>query len=126
MNRFQVGTRKWVFNRVENWLDDGSSQNRVMVISGNAGMGKSVIAAVICKGMQEAGRFSGSHFRQLNNVRCRNPDASALGLSLVPCPARVQVSSCGAAVKKSGYQPQQHGCRGTVCTAFQRASKQCR
>ena len=71
--RFQDGTRDWVFDRVQNWLNDRSSQNRVMVISGNAGMGKSVIAAVICKRMQEAGRLSGSHFCQFNNVRYSKP-----------------------------------------------------
>ena len=73
IERFQDGTREWVFNRVQNWLDDRSCQNRVMVISGNAGMGKSVISAVICKRMQEVGRLSGSHFCQHNNVRYRNP-----------------------------------------------------
>ena len=71
--RFQEGTREWAFDRVQNWLDDRRSQNRVMVISGNAGMGKSVIAAVICKRMQEAGRLSGSHFCQYNNVRYCKP-----------------------------------------------------
>ena len=71
--RFQEGTREWIFDRIQNWLDDRSSQNRVMVISGNAGVGKSVIAAVICKRMQEAGRLSGSHFCQYNNVRYCKP-----------------------------------------------------
>ena len=52
MQRFQEGTREWVFDKVKNWLYDGRSQNRVLVISGNAGMGKSVIAAVVCKRMQ--------------------------------------------------------------------------
>ena len=73
VEHFQEDTREWVFNKVQNWLDDRSSQNRVMVISANAGMGKSVIAAVICKRMQQAGRLSGSHFCQHNNVRYRNP-----------------------------------------------------
>ena len=73
ISQFQGGTREWVFDRVQNWLDDRSSQNRVMVISGKAGMGKSVIAAVICKRMQEAGKLSGSHFCQYNNVRYRKP-----------------------------------------------------
>ena len=71
--RFQEGTREWVFDRVQSWLEDRSSQNPVMVISGNAGMGKSVIAAVICKRMQETGRLSGSHFCQYNNVRYCKP-----------------------------------------------------
>jgi len=71
--RFQEGTREWVFKRVDDWLDDRSSPNRVMVISGSAGMGKSVISAITCKRMQEAGRLSGSHFCQHNNVRYRKP-----------------------------------------------------
>ena len=73
VERFQTGTREWVFDRVQKWLDDRGSQNRVMVISGNAGMGKSVIAAVICKRMQEAGRLTGSHFCKYNNVRYCKP-----------------------------------------------------
>ena len=73
VERYQEGTRQWVFNEVENWLDDVNSQNRMMVISSNAGMGKSVISAVICKRMQEEGRLSGSHFCQHNNARYRNP-----------------------------------------------------
>ena len=83
VQRFQEGTREWVFERVQNWLDDRSSQNRVMVISGNAGMGKSVIAAVICKRMQEAGRLSGSHFCQYNNVRYCKPQ---LMIQSLACP----------------------------------------
>ena len=71
--RYQEGTREWVFNEVENWLDNRNSENRVMVISSTAGMGKSIISAVICKRMQEAGRLSGSHFCQYNNARYRNP-----------------------------------------------------
>ena len=71
--RFQEGTREWIFKKVDGWLDDRSSPNRVMVISGAAGMGKSVISAVICKRMQDADRLSGSHFCQHNNVRYRNP-----------------------------------------------------
>ena len=73
LQRFQEGTREWVFDRVQNWLDDRSSQNRVMVISGNAGMGKSVIAAVVCKRTQETRRLLGSHFCQHNNARYSNP-----------------------------------------------------
>ena len=71
--KYQEGTRVFFFERVEKWLDDRSSPNRVMVISGNAGMGKSVIAAVICKRMQEVGRLSGSHFCQHDKARYRNP-----------------------------------------------------
>ena len=71
--KFQQGTREWIFKRVQDWLDDRSSPNRVMVISGNAGMGKTVISAVVSQRMQEAGRLLGSHFCQHNNARYRNP-----------------------------------------------------
>ena len=71
--KFQQGTREWIFKSVQDWLDDRSSPNRVMVISGNAGMGKTVISAVVSQRMQEAGRLLGSHFCQHNNPRYRNP-----------------------------------------------------
>ncbi|XP_078353312.1 uncharacterized protein LOC144638080 [Oculina patagonica] len=70
--RYQEGTRVSLFERVEKWLDDRSSSNRVMVISGNAGMRKSVFSAVVCERMQRAGRLSGSHFCQHDKARYRN------------------------------------------------------
>ena len=72
-SRYVEGTRLSVFAAVERWLDDKSSPNRVIVISGNAGMGKSVISAVLCQKMLEAGRLSGSHFCRHNKARRRNP-----------------------------------------------------
>ena len=72
-SRYVEGTRLSVFAAVERWLDDKSSPNRVIVISGNAGMGKSVISAVLCQKMLEAGRLSGSHFCRHNKARQRNP-----------------------------------------------------
>ena len=85
VERYQEGTREWVFNEVENWLDDRRSKNRVMVISADAGMGKSVISAVICKRMQEADRLAGSHFCQHNNARYRNSQLMLQSLSCHLC-----------------------------------------
>ncbi|XP_078356135.1 uncharacterized protein LOC144640946 isoform X1 [Oculina patagonica] len=87
VGRFQEGTREWVFNKVQNWLDDRNSPNRVMVISANAGMGKSVISAVTCKIMQEDGRLSGSHFCQHNNAHYRNPQLMLQSLACHLCHA---------------------------------------
>ena len=87
VGRYQEGTREWVFNEVENWLDDRNSENRVMVISSNAGMGKSVISAVICKKMEEAGRLSGSHFCQHSIARYRNPQLMLQSLACHLCHA---------------------------------------
>ena len=71
--KYQEGTRLHIFEKIKLWLDDLSSENRVIVISGDAGMGKSVISAVVCQRMQRAGRLSGSHFCQHNKARHRNP-----------------------------------------------------
>ena len=87
VGRYQDGTRVWMFNKVENWLDDRNSQNRVLVISANAGMGKSVISAVICKRMQEASRLVGNHFCQHNNARYRNPQLMLQSLACHLCHA---------------------------------------
>ena len=71
--KYQEGTRLHIFEKIRLWLDDRTSENRVMVISGDAGMGKSVISAVVCQRMQNAGRLSGSHFCHHNKARHRNP-----------------------------------------------------
>ena len=73
LDKYQEGTRISVFEKIELWLNDCTSKNRVMVISGDAGMGKSVISAVVCQRMRHAGRLTGSHFCQHNKARPRNP-----------------------------------------------------
>ena len=79
------GTRLSIFTKVESWLDDRSSPNRVMVVSGNAGMGKSVISAIMCEKMQEAGRLAGSHFCQHDRARHRNPKVMLQSLASQLC-----------------------------------------
>ena len=71
--RYLEGTRESFFAKINTWLDDASSPNRVLVLTGNAGMGKSVIAAEMCRRMQEAGRLAGSHFCHHDRARHRNP-----------------------------------------------------
>ena len=71
--RFVEGTRVSIFSKVQSWLDDRSSPNRVMVISGTPGMGKSVLSAAVCEKMLQAGRLLGSHFCQHDRARHRNP-----------------------------------------------------
>ena len=83
--KYQEGTRLLIFEKINLWLDDLSSENRVMVISGDAGMGKSVIAAVVCQRMQHAGRLSGSHFCQHNKERYRNPKVMLQSLACQLC-----------------------------------------
>ena len=84
-DRYVEGTRLSVFAKVESWLNDRSSLNRVMVISGNAGMGKSVISGVVCEKMQEAGQLAGSHFCQHDRARHRNPKVMLQSLASQLC-----------------------------------------
>ena len=83
--RYVEGTRLSIFSAVESWLNDRSCPNRVMVISGSAGMGKSVISAVICEKMQDAGRLAGSHFCQHDRARHRNPKVMLQSLASQLC-----------------------------------------
>ena len=71
--RYLEGTRESIFVKVESWLNDQNSPNRVVVIGANAGMGKSVIAGEICKRMQFDGKLLGSHFCQHDKALHRNP-----------------------------------------------------
>ena len=86
-NKFQEGTREWIFKSIEDWLDDQASPHRVMVISGNPGMGKTVISAVVSQRMQKAGRLAGSHFCQHNNSRYRDPRLMLQSLACHLCQA---------------------------------------
>ena len=86
-NKFQEGTREWIFKSVEDWLDDRSSPHRVMVISGNPGIGKTVISAVVSQRMQKVERLSGSHFCQHNNSRYRDPRSMLQSLACHLCQA---------------------------------------
>ena len=69
--RFTEGTREWVFEEFLTWFDDENSKNRAFVISGLAGMGKSVIAAAMCKKFVE--HVAACHFFQYNNSKYNNP-----------------------------------------------------
>ena len=85
--KFQEGTREWIFKSIKDWLEDRSSPHRVMVISGNPGMGKTVISAVVSQRMQKAGRLAGSHFCQHNNSRYRDPRLMLQSLACHLCQA---------------------------------------
>ena len=71
LEKYTEGTRLWVFEQVSTWLKHAASDNRAFIISGQAGMGKSVIAAVTCKRFPE--HFAGCHFFQYNDSRYNNP-----------------------------------------------------
>ena len=85
--KFQEGTREWIFKSIEDWLDDRSSPHRAMVISGNLGMGKTVISAVVSQRIKKAGRLSGIHFCQHDDSRYRDPRLMLQSLACHLCQA---------------------------------------
>ena len=66
-----TGSREWVLEQVSTWFNETNSENRAFVISDVAGMGKSVIAAVICKKFPE--HVGASHFFKYNDSQYNNP-----------------------------------------------------
>ena len=66
-----TGSREWVLNQVLTWFNETTSENRAFVISDVAGLGKSVIAAVICKRFAE--HVGASHFFKYNDDQYNNP-----------------------------------------------------
>ena len=83
--KHEQGTRKSILEKVKLWLEDRSSENRVLVLSGNAGMGKSVIAAVVCTTMDQESRLAGCHFCQHNKARGRKPQVMLQSLARKLC-----------------------------------------
>ena len=67
-----TGSREWVLEQVLTWFNATTSENRAFVISDVAGMGKSVIAAVICKRFVE--HVGASHFFKYNDSQYNNPN----------------------------------------------------
>lgn len=84
-SKHHPGTREWVFSYVEDWFLDRSSDSRILIITGNAGMGKSVIAAKLCNKMKERKVLGGVHFCQHNNQRRRKPDLMLQSLARQLC-----------------------------------------
>ena len=84
-NKFVNGTREWVFKQVEDWFNDDSSENRAFIITGEAGMGKSVIAAKICERINQ--QFAGCHFFSYKNDRYRDPKIFLQSLAFQICNA---------------------------------------
>ena len=83
-NRYLEGTRESFFAKINGWLDDASSPNCVLVLSANAGMGKFVMAAEMCRRMQGAKRLAGSHFCHHERARHRNPKVMLQSLAFHP------------------------------------------
>ena len=70
-SKYVKGTREWILRQVEDWFENGSPEYRTFIVTGEAGMGKSVIAAIICERMDQY--LAGCHFFSYNDFRYRDP-----------------------------------------------------
>ena len=67
------GTRVWLYDDLDKWvLKSKPNSARLCIITGNAGMGKSVIAATLCTRFQANGTLGASFFFQYNKPRRSN------------------------------------------------------
>jgi hypothetical protein len=50
---FHSGTRKWLSKKVDLWFEQRDSNSQVMILTADAGFGKSTFAAQVCKQHKE-------------------------------------------------------------------------
>jgi hypothetical protein len=105
LEKYTEGTRLWVFEQVSTWLKHAASDNRAFIISGQAGMGKSMIVAVTCKRFPK--HFAGCHFFQYNDSRYNNPKLLLQSLAWQLCnvlPEYKQNLSCRTNIGQPEYR----------------------
>eukprot|EP01031_Cornospumella_fuschlensis_P025267 gene25267-30511_t len=94
---FVPGTRKWIFDAVDQWLANGESSNCFALV-GAAGVGKSVVMAEFCRRNGESlkrflpanpvtGRYNvvGYHFFKHDDMRLNSGRNAVLALGLQLC-----------------------------------------
>ncbi|KAJ3036397.1 hypothetical protein HDV00_002764 [Rhizophlyctis rosea] len=65
------GTRKWLLDRVQSWV--GTSNDRVLWLTGVAGVGKSVMAAYAARDLEKQHLLGGSFFCKHNDQQRNDP-----------------------------------------------------
>ncbi len=59
---FHPGTRNWLLKKVDHWFECKDPNSQVMILTADAGFGKSAFAAKVCKEYQKRGQLAASHF----------------------------------------------------------------
>lgn len=85
-----AGTRKWLFGDIEQWLTQPSpprnmSQAKVCIVTGNPGMGKTVLAAKLCATAIDKGNLAACFFFQHHKSRRSNPNVLVKTLAYQLC-----------------------------------------
>ena len=59
---FHSGTRKWLSKKVDRWFEQRDSNSQVMILTADAGFGKSTFAGQVCKEYKEREQLKACHF----------------------------------------------------------------
>ena len=59
---FHPETRIWLSEKVDRWFEGKDSNSQVMILTADAGFGKSTFAAKVCKEYQKTGELKACHF----------------------------------------------------------------
>ena len=70
--RHDPDTRQWLLDDFSKWFND-PGDSRAYVLLGDAGVGKSVMAAVLAQRMRKAGNLGAAYFCRLNDGTRNNP-----------------------------------------------------
>ena len=70
--RYDPDTRKWLFEDFNKWFED-PGDSRAYFLLGDAGVGKSVLAAVLAHQMRNAGNLAAAYFCRHNDATRNNP-----------------------------------------------------
>jgi hypothetical protein len=59
---FHPGTREWLSKKVDRWFQQRDSNSQVMILTADAGFGKSTFAGQVCKEYEERDQLKACHF----------------------------------------------------------------
>ncbi len=81
--RFQHGTRQWLFDKLSSWFRDEESS--VMILTAGPGVGKSVLSAKVCELYEQRGHLAAYHFCDFRTSDYRDPDRILESLASQMC-----------------------------------------
>ena len=67
------GTRQWILDDIDKWCKSDLRNSNVCLVTGDPGMGKSVLAAKLCSLERDNGTLAGCFFFQHQKTRRNNP-----------------------------------------------------
>ena len=73
LDQFYKGTRLWAMRKTVEFCAMRETTSSALVFTGPPGVGKSVLAAVVCEEARVKGKLAACHFIQHNNSHRSNP-----------------------------------------------------